>query len=340
MRILITGGAGFIGSNFIHHLLHAGGLGDSTACCPDAGRPPSTTKPSDLQILNVDKLTYAGSLRNLDGVRDLPAYRFAKTDICDAAAVAQLVQEFAPETILHFAAESHVDRSIESGLDFARTNVVGTQALLEAARREGVPRFVHVGTDEVYGSTPDASFLESDSLAPSNPYSASKAGSDLLVLAHHRTYGMNTTVVRCTNNYGPRQHPEKLIPKTITQAMKNQPVPVYAQGTNVRDWLYVRDNCAAIETVLRAGAAGEIYNVAGRNERPNLEVVKTVLRMMGKPDSLIQFVPDRPGHDFRYSLNDDKLRALGWAPRVRLEEGLRHTLAWFASTRTEVEPAA
>ena len=333
----MTGGAGFIGSNYVHHLLHSRG-GAPAACCPDHGRysdapgPGAAARPDpdpDLQVLNVDKLTYAGDLANLAGVDGHRGYRFARIDITDAAAVDAAFKGFQPDVVVHFAAESHVDRSIESGDVFVRTNVLGTQTLLDAARRHDVGQFLHVGTDEVYGSRATGSFKETDPFHTASPYSASKAGSDLLVLAHHATYGLRATITRCTNNYGPRQHPEKLLPKVITLARQDKPLPIYGSGQQVRDWLYVKDHCAAIETVLALQDWGAVYNVAARDEKTNLEVVRAVLRRLGKPESLITHVQDRPGHDFRYSLDDSKLRGKEWAPRMPFEEGLSGTMAWL-----------
>jgi dTDP-glucose 4,6-dehydratase len=329
-RILVTGGAGFIGSNHIHHLLHAHG-GAPAPCCPDQARYPASEPDPDLQVLNVDALTYAGNPAYLKGVDHLKQYRFSKTDICDGPALAAAVKAFAPDAIVHFAAESHVDRSIESGDVFVRTNVLGTQVLLDVARRHDVPQVLHVSTDEVYGSIKEGSFREGDPYHPGSPYAASKAGSDLLVLAHHNTYGLKATVTRCTNNYGPRQHPEKLLPKMLTLARANQPLTVYGTGKNVRDWLYVKDHATAIQHVLGLRRFGEVFNIAGRDERTNLEVVREVLRATGKPESLITYVADRPGHDWRYSLDDAKLRATGWAPRTQFREGFADTLSWLAA---------
>jgi dTDP-glucose 4,6-dehydratase len=332
-RVLVTGGCGFIGSNYVHHVLHARGAAPA-GCCPDHARYAALAAPDpDLRLLNVDKLTYAADPSNLDGVAHHKAYRHAKVDIADAAAVERAFKEFQPDVVVHFAAESHVDRSIEAGDVFVKTNVLGTQTLLDASRRHDVGQFLHVSTDEVYGSRPAGSFKETDGLHTASPYSASKAGSDLLVLAHHTTYGLKATITRCTNNYGPRQHPEKLLPKVITLARQDKPLPIYGTGMNVRDWLYVKDHCAAIDVVLGLKDWGGIYNVGARDEKPNLEVVKTVLKRLGKPESLITFVQDRPGHDWRYSLDDSKLRSKGWAPRMGFEEGLGHTLASLQAAR-------
>ena len=327
-RVLVTGGAGFIGSNYVHHLLHSR-AGAPAACCPDQVRYGVGEADPDLKVLNVDKLTYAGDPANLEGVDGHEAYRHAKVDITDAAAVEAAFREFKPDAVVHFAAESHVDRSIEAGDVFVKTNVLGTQTLLDAARRHDAGQFLHVSTDEVYGSRATGSFKETDGFHAASPYSASKAGSDLLVLAHHTTYGLKATVTRCTNNYGPRQHPEKLLPKAVTLAMQGKPIPMYGTGMNVRDWLYVKDHCTAIDRVLALRDWGGVYNVGGRDEKTNLEVAGTVLRRLGKPESLVEFVKDRPGHDWRYSLDDAKLRSKGWAPRTKFEDGLSNTIAWL-----------
>lgn len=324
LRVLVTGGCGFIGSNYVHMLLHGG---RATPCCPDGARWPPPGE--GVEVVNLDALTYAADPRNLAGVDHLPGYRFEKADVADAAAVDRVVREHRPDAIVHFAAESHVDRSIEAGEAFVRTNVLGTQVLLDAARRHDVGRFVHVSTDEVYGSIEKGSFRESDGLSPSSPYAASKAGSDLLALAHHRTYGLPVVVTRCTNNYGPRQHAEKLLPKAILHALADRPIPVYGTGMNERDWLYVKDHCAAVEAVREEGEPGAVYNVAARHEIPNLVLVRAVLSRLGKPESLVRFVEDRKGHDWRYSLDDSRTRSLGWAPRMGFEDGLAATIRWF-----------
>ena len=323
----MTGGAGFIGSNFVHHLFHMRGA-PHAGCCPDHARY-GTAPGEPFHVLNVDKLTYAGDPAYLAGVDKLPTYRFARADICDTAAMDALFREFRPEAVVHFAAESHVDRSIEAGDVFAMTNVVGTQTLLDAARRHDVGQFVHVSTDEVYGSIERGSYKETDRLHAASPYSASKAGSDLLVLAHHTTYGLPAVITRCTNNYGPRQNPEKLLPKVITRALADQKLPIYGTGMNVRDWLYVKDHCTGILRAMEQRRWGEVYNIGASEERPNLEVVREVLKRLEKPETLIEFVKDRPGHDWRYSLDSGKLRALGWAPKVLFAEGLEHTIRWL-----------
>jgi dTDP-glucose 4,6-dehydratase len=310
VKLLVTGGAGFIGSNFIHHLL---------------GTDPA------VEIVNFDALTYAGNLENLREVADDPRYRFVKGDVSDSAEVAVALDE-SIDAVVHFAAESHVDRSIEGAGIFLTTNVLGTQILLERARQIGTPRFVMVSTDEVYGSLgpDDAAFSESTALAPNSPYSASKASADLLCRAYHHTFGLPVMVTRCSNNYGPYQFPEKLIPLMIANACEDRPLPVYGDGRNVRDWLHVLDHCRAIEAVLRRGAPGEIYNIGGKSERENIEVVRRLLEALHKPESLIQYVTDRLGHDRRYAIDASKIEGeLGWTPQVRFEEGLAQTVQWY-----------
>lgn len=328
-RVLVTGGCGFIGSNFVHHLLHSKASAPAGACCPEQSRYATVPGDDPLEILNIDSLTYAADRGNLRGVDGRREHRFLQADVCDAKAVEAAFDEFRPEAVVHFAAESHVDRSIEAGLAFARTNVVGTQVLLDAARRNDTQRVIHISTDEVYGSIAKGSFGEADPMHPASPYSASKAGSDLLALAHHKTYGLAVVVARCTNNYGPRQHPEKLVAKTISRGLRGERVPVYAMGANVRDWLFVKDHCAALELLLRSGEAGSAYNIAGRTELPNLDVVRRILAALGRPESLIEFVADRPGHDWRYSLEDSRIRALGWKPQTPFDVGLAETITWY-----------
>jgi dTDP-glucose 4,6-dehydratase len=305
----VTGGCGFIGSNFVLHLL-------------------STRK--DLQVVNLDKLTYAGDLANLAEIEGDPRHRFVRGDICDEALVGQLLAD-GVDSVVNFAAETHVDRSIQDSAPFILTNVGGTHALLSAARKNKVRKFIQVGTDEVYGSLgPSGLFTEDSPLQPNNPYSASKAGADLLVRAFQRTYGMDATITRCTNNYGPFQFPEKAIPVFIGNALEDRPIPVYGDGLHVRDWLYVEDHCRALEAVMERGRAGEVYNVGGGNELPNIELARLILRELKKPESLIQFVKDRPGHDRRYALDSSKLaRELGWKPLVSLSEGIPRTVRWY-----------
>lgn len=310
MKLLVTGGAGFIGSNFIRYLL---------------------AEHADVHVTNLDALTYAGNLENLAEVADDPRYRFAHGDIADNALLNELLGEL--DAVVHFAAETHVDRSIESAEPFLRTNVVGTQALLEAARRRGVPRFVHISTDEIYGSAPEGVFFaEEAALNPSSPYAASKAAADLLVLCYIRTYNFPALMLRCSNNFGPYQFPEKLIPLMIANALEDKPLPVYGDGLQVRDWIYVEDQCRAIWRALAKGRVGETYNIGGVAQKTNLEIVRALLRLVGKPESLITFVADRLGHDRRYALDSTKLRAeLGWTPCHTFEEGLEHTVAWYRS---------
>ena len=310
MNLIVTGGAGFIGSAFVRLAL---------------------AEPGPQRITVLDKLTYAGNLENLATVSSDPRYRFVRGDICDAGVVTSVVQETKPDAIVHFAAESHVDRSILSPAPVFETNLRGTFVLLEAARLNRVPRFVHVSTDEVYGSIePPHDADENYPLRASSPYSASKAGSDLLALSYFTTYKMPVVVTRASNNYGPYQFPEKLIPLMIANALEDKPLPVYGDGMQIRDWLYVEDHCRAIMRVLEAGRAGEIYNIGGTCALPNLEIVRRILAATGKPESLITYVTDRPGHDRRYALTSDKLMSeTGWKPRVDFDEGLRRTVAWY-----------
>jgi dTDP-glucose 4,6-dehydratase len=310
MSLLVTGGAGFIGANFV--------------------RRRRLTQPRE-KLVVLDALTYAGNLASLDGV---DGFTFVKGDIIDAALVEATLRDHAVEAVVHFAAESHVDRSILGPGAFVRTNVVGTATLLEKARAAGVKRFVHVSTDEVYGDLGPAepAFTEKTPIAPRSPYSASKAGSDHLVQAWFETYKFPTLITRCSNNYGPYQFPEKLIPLMILNAMSDTPLPVYGDGMNVRDWIHVEDHCAAVERVLEAGKEGEVYNVGGRSEKPNLEIVKAILKAVGKPESLIRYVADRPGHDRRYAIDDTKIeRELGWTRARRFDEGLASTIAWYGA---------
>ena len=315
---LVTGGAGFIGSNFVIYMLN---------------------KYSDVKIINVDKLTYAGNLENLTEALQNPRFRFVKGDIADRETVNALFEEEKPDIVVNFAAESHVDRSITQPELFLRTNILGTQVLMDACRKFGVGRYHQVSTDEVYGDLPldrpDLFFTEDTPIHTSSPYSASKASADLLVLAYYRTFHLPVSITRCSNNYGPYHFPEKLIPLMITRALNDQSLPVYGKGENIRDWLYVEDHCAAIDLVMRKGREGEVYNVGGHNERTNLEVVKTVLRELGKPESLITFVTDRPGHDRRYAIDPSKIHAeLGWLPRTSFDDGIRQTVRWYLDNRT------
>ena len=306
MRLVVTGGAGFIGSNFVRFMLQ---------------------RYDDLEVVNLDKLTYAGNLENLRDVEGDTRYTFVKGDICDDGVVRKALH--GADAVVNFAAETHVDRSISGPQDFISTDVLGTHTLLEAVRELAIARYVQISTDEVYGSTETGSFTEESDLAPSSPYSASKAGADLLVLAYHRTYEAPVLITRSSNNYGPWQYPEKIIPLFITNAIDDQALPVYGDGLNVRDWLYVDDNCAGIDAVLRKGALGEVYNIGGGNEVRNLALTRQILELLGKSPELIRFVADRPGHDRRYSIDCGKLQALGWRPATPFETGLERTVSWY-----------
>ena len=313
MTILVTGGAGFIGSNFVYYELQK--------------------HPED-RVVCRDALTYAGNLESLEDAMKNPQFRFVRGDITDRAAVEKLFEEEHPDIVVNFAAESHVDRSVEDPGLFLRTNILGTQTMMDASRKYGVKRYHQVSTDEVYGDLPldrpDLFFTEETHIHTSSPYSASKAGADLLVLAYARTFGLPVSITRCSNNYGPYHFPEKLIPLMITRALADESLPVYGNGLNVRDWLYVEDHCAAIDLVMRKGREGEVYNVGGHNERTNLEVVKTVLKELGKPESLITYVKDRPGHDRRYAIDPTKIHnELGWLPATTFDDGIRRTVRWY-----------
>jgi dTDP-glucose 4,6-dehydratase len=310
LKLLVAGGAGFIGSSFIRHVLGS---------------------HADWRVVNVDKLTYAGNLANLAGLQGDERYGFFRADICDAVRMDEIVAAEKPDAIVNFAAETHVDRSISDPSLFLRTNVLGTQVLLEAARKGGIARYVQISTDEVYGSLgPQGKFTEESPLRPNSPYAASKTSADLLVRAWCKTYGLPAIVTRCSNNYGPYQFPEKLIPFFVTQLRENKPVPVYGDGMNVRDWIHADDHSRAIEAVLLRGRPGEIYNIGGGNERTNIEITKLLLSILGKPDSQMKYVPDRPGHDRRYAIDDTKVRKeLGVIPLVPFEEGLRDTVRWY-----------
>jgi len=308
MKILITGGAGFIGSNFIRHMLIA---------------------HPDYTLVNLDFLTYAGNLNNLRDCDTSHRYTFVQGDICNSTLVNDVMERYGIDTVVHFAAESHVDRSIADASVFVKTNILGTYTLLEAARDHAVNRFIHISTDEVYGSIKEGSFRETDILSPSSPYSSSKAGSDLLAISYFTTYHLPVIVTRCTNNYGPYQHPEKLIPLFVTNLIDGKKVPVYGTGKNIRDWIHVNDHCRAIDLLLVRGNYGEIYNIGGENEKTNLEITENILTLLKKNDSLVEYVKDRPGHDFRYSLDCSKIRALGWKPSRSFEEGLRDTVTWY-----------
>ena len=312
MTVLVTGGAGFIGSNFVYYMLK---------------------KHPDYKIVCVDCLTYAGNMSTLEEALKNPNFKFYKVNICDREAIDKVFEETHPDIVVNFAAESHVDRSIEDPEVFLRTNILGTAVMMDASRKYGVKRYHQVSTDEVYGDLPldrpDLFFHEDTPIHTSSPYSASKASADLLVLAYHRTFHLPVTISRCSNNYGPYHFPEKLIPLMIQKALRNEPLPVYGNGENVRDWLYVGDHCNAIDLVVRKGRDGEVYNIGGHNERTNLEVVKTILRALGKPETLITYVKDRPGHDLRYAMDPTKIETeLGWKPEHNFDTGIQATIKW------------
>ncbi len=318
MKMLITGGAGFIGSNFIFYMrkMHP-----------------------DYDLVCVDKLTYAGNLETLASVMDDPKFRFIRADIADRSEIYRIFEAEKPDTVVNFAAESHVDRSIENPAVFLETNVMGTQVLLDASRKYGVKRYHQVSTDEVYGDLPldrpDLFFTEETPLHTSSPYSASKASADLLCNAYQRTYGMPITISRCSNNYGPYQFPEKLIPLMIANALADKPLPVYGEGLNVRDWLYVEDHCAAIDRILEKGQVGQVYNIGGHNEMRNIDIVKIILKALDKPESLITHVTDRKGHDMRYAIDPEKIhRELDWLPETKFADGIQKTIQWYLDNRS------
>ena len=313
MKVLVTGGAGFIGGNFVHHMVN---------------------KYPDYQIVNLDLLTYAGNLETLKPVEDKPNYKFVKGDIADEAFIMDLFEKEKFDVVVNFAAESHVDRSIEDPGIFVQTNVMGTRVLLDASRKFGVKRYHQVSTDEVYGDLPldrpDLFFTENTPIHTSSPYSASKASADLFVLAYHRTFGTPVTVSRCSNNYGPYHFPEKLIPLMISRALADEELPVYGNGENVRDWLHVSDHCEAIDLIIHKGKVGEVYNIGGHNERTNLQVVQTILKALNKPESLIKYVKDRPGHDRRYAIDPTKIETeLGWKPKYHFDTGIAQTIQLY-----------
>ena len=317
MKILITGGAGFIGGNFVHFMLN---------------------KYPDYDIINLDLLTYAGNLETLKDIQDKPNYKFYKGDIANRKFIFDLFEKEQFDIVVNFAAESHVDRSITNPSIFVQTNVLGTQTLLDAAKEYNVKRYHQISTDEVYGDLPldrkDLFFTEETPLHTSSPYSSSKASADLFVLAYHRTYGLPVTISRCSNNYGPYHFPEKLIPLIISRGLNDKSVPVYGKGENVRDWLHVEDHCSAIDLIIHKGKVGEIYNIGGHNERTNLEVVKTVLNQMNKPETLIDYVTDRPGHDRRYAINPETIeKELGWKPNYSFDTGIKQTIEWYLNNR-------
>ena len=318
MKMLVTGGAGFIGANFIFYMLK---------------------EHPDYDIVCIDNLTYAGNLETLDPVMNNPRFRFVKGDVSDRDTVFRLFKEKNFDVVVNFAAESHVDRSIEDPGIFLRTNILGTQVLMDASIEYGIKRYHQVGTDEVYGDLPidrpDLFFTEDTPITASSPYSASKASADLLVMAYHRTFGLPVTISRCSNNYGPYQFPEKLIPLMIANALADKNLPVYGTGENVRDWLYVEDHCRAIDMILEDGRPGEVYNIGGHNERNNLEVVKTILKQLDKPESLITFVGDRKGHDLRYAIDPTKISTeLGWLPTTKFDDGIKATIDWYLNNRS------
>lgn len=315
LKLLVTGGCGFIGSNFIRHMMK---------------------KYPDYQITNLDKLTYAGNPANLKDLENDPNYSFVKGDICDPDIVSEAMKEV--DCVVHFAAESHVDRSIEDGSVFIKTNVLGTNTLLQCALEHELKKFIHISTDEVYGSIKEGSFIETDILNPSSPYSSSKAGSDLLAMSYYTTYGLPLCITRCTNNFGPYQYPEKLIPFFISRLMEGKKIPVYGTGLNIRDWIHVEDHCSAIDFVLHNGSSGEIYNIDGGSELTNLEITHRLLKMLDKDESSIEYVEDRKGHDFRYSLDGNKLEKMGWKPKYDFDTALEQTVGWYVENRWWWEP--
>jgi len=318
-NLLVTGGAGFIGSNFVRYMLN---------------------KYQDYKIVNLDLLTYAGNIKSLDDVKDNPNYLFVKGDIADNKLVDKIVSENKIDVIINFAAESHVDRSITNPDIFVKTNVLGTQNLLEIAKKYKIEKFFQISTDEVYGSLGKTGFFtETTPLSPNSPYSASKAGADLLVMAYHHTFGLNVNITRCSNNYGPYQFPEKLIPLFITNALADKQVPLYGDGLNIRDWLFVEDHCSAIDTVLHKGKNGEIYNVGGNNEKTNRYITDTILRYLGKDSSLIKYVADRLGHDRRYAIDATKIKEeLCWQPKYKFEQAIEKTIEWYLNNKSWWQP--
>lgn len=315
--VIVTGGAGFIGSNFVYHMLN---------------------NHPDYKIVCIDCLTYAGNMSTLSDALKNPNFKFYKTDICDRKEIYQIFESEKPDVLVNFAAESHVDRSIENPEVFLKTNILGTQVLLDACRKYGIERYHQVSTDEVYGDLPldrpDLFFTEDTPIHTSSPYSSSKAGADLLVLAYHRTYGLPVTVSRCSNNYGPYHFPEKLIPLMIVNCLHDRPLPVYGEGINVRDWLYVEDHCVAIDLIIHNGKVGEVYNVGGHNEMKNIDIVKLICAHLKKPESLITYVTDRKGHDMRYAIDPTKIATqLGWLPKTKFADGIKKTIDWYLNNR-------
>lgn len=316
-KILVTGGAGFIGSNFVYYMLN---------------------KHEDYRIICVDCLTYAGNLSTLENALKNPRFKFYKTNICDRKGIYEIFETERPDIVVNFAAESHVDRSIDNPEIFLQTNILGTQVMMDACRKYGITRYHQVSTDEVYGDLPldrpDLFFTETTPIHTSSPYSASKASADLLVLAYHRTYGLNVTISRCSNNYGPYHFPEKLIPLMIANCLNDKPLPVYGEGLNVRDWLYVEDHCKAIDLIIHNGRNGEVYNVGGHNEMKNIDIVKLICDYLGKPYSLITHVTDRKGHDMRYAIDPTKIHnELGWQPETKFKDGIKKTIDWYLNNR-------
>lgn len=317
MKIIVTGGAGFIGGNFVHYMLN---------------------KYNDYKIICLDALTYAGNMETLEPINCNPNFKFYKADIADRDAVYEIFEKEKPDIIVNFAAESHVDRSIDNPGIFLQTNVIGTGVLMDACRKYGITRYHQVSTDEVYGDLPldrpDLFFTETTPLHTSSPYSASKASADLLVQAYHRTFKLPVTISRCSNNYGPYHFPEKLIPLMIANALADKELPVYGKGENVRDWLYVEDHCSAIDLIIHKGRVGEVYNIGGHNEKTNLEVVKIILKELGKSEDLIRYVTDRPGHDMRYAIDPTKIHnELGWLPATKFEDGIKKTIKWYLDNK-------
>ena len=317
MKIIVTGGAGFIGANFIFYMLK---------------------KYPAYRIICIDKLTYAGNITTLEPVFNNPYFRFVRTDICDRKSVERIFEDEKPDIVVNFAAESHVDRSIETPEIFLHTNIIGTEVLMDACRKYGISRYHQISTDEVYGDLPldrpDLFFTENTPLHTSSPYSSSKAGADLLVLAYHRTYGLPVTISRCSNNYGPYHFPEKLIPLMIVNALHDKPLPVYGKGINIRDWLFVEDHCRAVDLIIHNGRVGEVYNIGGHNEMSNIDIVKLICRELNKPESLITYVTDRKGHDLRYAIDPTKIQQeLGWQPETKFADGLKKTIRWYLENR-------
>ena len=318
MKIIVTGGAGFIGGNFVHYMLK--------------------TNPN-YRIICLDCLTYAGNMETLAPVKDDPNFCFCKVDITDRDAVFKVFEEEHPDIVVNFAAESHVDRSIEDPGVFLKTNIIGTQVMMDACRKYGIQRYHQVSTDEVYGDLPldrpELLFTEETPIHTSSPYSASKASADLLVQAYHRTFGLPATISRCSNNYGPYQFPEKLIPLMIANALNDKPLPVYGEGSNVRDWLFVEDHCRAIDLIIHKGTVGEVYNIGGHNEMKNIDIVKIICKALGKPESLITYVTDRKGHDMRYAIDPTKIyKELGWFPETKFADGIQKTIQWYLDNRS------